>query len=68
MEDRIPAPYVARLIGIKTPMLAKWRCLGKGPRRRPKPHLRPTLHEVALEAVQLSSCWIGTSHGIGATS
>jgi hypothetical protein len=22
---------VARLIGIKTPTLAKWRCLGKGP-------------------------------------
>jgi transposase-like protein len=31
MEDRIPAPQVARLIGIKTPTLAKWRCLGKGP-------------------------------------
>ena len=31
MEDRIPAPHVARLIGIKTPTLAKWRCLGKGP-------------------------------------
>lgn len=32
MEDRIPAPHVARLIGIKTHTLAKWRCLGKGPR------------------------------------
>lgn len=31
MEDRIPAPAVARLIGIKTPTLAKWRYLGKGP-------------------------------------
>lgn len=31
MEDRIPAPQVARLIGIKTSTLAKWRCLGKGP-------------------------------------
>lgn len=31
MDDRIPAPHVARLIGIKTPTLAKWRCLGKGP-------------------------------------
>jgi len=31
MEERIPAPRVARLIGIKTPTLAKWRCLGKGP-------------------------------------
>jgi hypothetical protein len=32
MEDRIPAQHVARLIGIKTPTLAKWRYLGKGPR------------------------------------
>ena len=32
MDDRIPAREVARLIGIKTPTLAKWRCLGKGPR------------------------------------
>jgi predicted DNA-binding transcriptional regulator AlpA len=31
MEDRIAAPQVARLIGIKTPTLAKWRWLGKGP-------------------------------------
>jgi len=31
MEDRIHAPQVARLIGIKTPTLAKWRSLGKGP-------------------------------------
>jgi hypothetical protein len=32
MDDRIAAPLVARLIGIKTPTLAKWRCLGKGPK------------------------------------
>jgi len=32
MEKRIGAPEVARLIGIKTQTLAKWRCLGKGPR------------------------------------
>ena len=32
MEDRIPAPAVARLIGIKTATLAKWRCTGRGPR------------------------------------
>ncbi len=32
MEDRISAPLVARLIGIKTTTLAKWRCLGKGPK------------------------------------
>ena len=31
MEDRLSAPQVARLIGIKTATLAKWRCLGKGP-------------------------------------
>lgn len=31
MEDRLSAPQVARLIGIKTPTLAKWRYLGKGP-------------------------------------
>ena len=30
MDNRIPAPHVARLIGIKMPTLAKWRCLGKG--------------------------------------
>jgi hypothetical protein len=28
------ASQVARLIGIKTPTLAKWRCLGKGPQGR----------------------------------
>jgi predicted DNA-binding transcriptional regulator AlpA len=32
MEDRLSAPNVARLIGIKTPTLAKWRYLGKGPK------------------------------------
>lgn len=32
MDDRLPAACVARLIGIKTPTLAKWRCLGKGPK------------------------------------
>ena len=32
MEERIPAPKVAQLIGIKTQTLAKWRCLGKGPK------------------------------------
>lgn len=32
MEERIAAPKVARLIGIKTQTLAKWRCLGKGPK------------------------------------
>ena len=32
MDDHIPAREVARIIGIKTPTLAKWRCLGKGPR------------------------------------
>jgi transposase-like protein len=32
MEDRISAPQVARLIGIKTHTLAKWRCLGRGPK------------------------------------
>jgi hypothetical protein len=32
MEDRISAPYVARIIGIKTATLAKWRCLGRGPK------------------------------------
>ena len=32
MEERIAAPKVARLIGIKTQTLAKWRCLGRGPK------------------------------------
>jgi hypothetical protein len=32
MDDRIAAPHVARLIGIKTSTLAKWRCRGKGPK------------------------------------
>jgi transposase-like protein len=32
MEERIPAREVARMIGIKTATLAKWRRLGKGPR------------------------------------
>lgn len=30
MDDRIPVLQVARLIGIKAPTLAKWRCLGTG--------------------------------------
>jgi transposase-like protein len=32
MDDRISASQVARLIGIKTHTLAKWRCLAKGPK------------------------------------
>lgn len=32
MDERIPAPEVARVIGIKTATLAKWRCLGRGPK------------------------------------
>lgn len=32
MNDRIPAAAAARLIGVKTQTLAKWRCCGKGPR------------------------------------
>jgi len=32
VEDRISAPHVARIIGIKTATLAKWRCLGRGPK------------------------------------
>jgi transposase-like protein len=31
-EERIPARDVARMIGIKTATLAKWRRLGKGPK------------------------------------
>jgi len=31
-EPRIPAREVARMIGIKTATLAKWRRFGKGPR------------------------------------
>ena len=30
-EQRLPAREVARMIGIKTATLAKWRRLGKGP-------------------------------------
>jgi transposase-like protein len=30
--ERIPAREVARMIGIKTATLAKWRRLGKGPK------------------------------------
>jgi hypothetical protein len=32
MEERISSTRAAALIGIKTQTLAKWRCLGKGPR------------------------------------
>jgi len=32
MEERISSARAAALIGIKTQTLAKWRCLGKGPR------------------------------------
>ncbi len=32
MNERIPATDAARLIGVKTQTLAKWRCYGKGPR------------------------------------
>ena len=31
-QERIPSSVVARLIGVKTQTLAKWRCFGKGPR------------------------------------
>ena len=31
MDERVPSPVAARMIGIKTQTLAKWRCLGKGP-------------------------------------
>jgi|GEM_PF-970297 len=31
-EERIPARIVARMIGVKTATLAKWRRFGKGPR------------------------------------
>jgi transposase-like protein len=31
-EERIPARDVARMIGIQTATLAKWRRLGKGPK------------------------------------
>ena len=30
-EKRIPARVVARMIGVKTATLAKWRRFGKGP-------------------------------------
>jgi transposase-like protein len=30
--ERIPARVVARMIGVKTATLAKWRRLGKGPK------------------------------------
>jgi len=30
-QERIPSSAVARLIGVKTQTLAKWRFLGKGP-------------------------------------
>ena len=30
--ERIPARLVARMIGVKTATLAKWRRLGKGPK------------------------------------
>ena len=32
MEERISSARAAALIGVKTQTLAKWRCLGKGPR------------------------------------
>jgi transposase-like protein len=31
LEERISAARAARLIGIKTQTLAKWRCQGRGP-------------------------------------
>jgi transposase-like protein len=31
-DERIPARLVARMIGIKTATLAKWRRFGRGPR------------------------------------
>lgn len=45
MDERIPAPAVARIIGIKTATLAKWRCLGRGPRGSPC-HVTYPRHEV----------------------
>jgi hypothetical protein len=31
-NERIPATTAAKLIGVKTQTLAKWRCYGKGPK------------------------------------
>lgn len=49
MDQRIPAREVARLIGVRTSTLAKWRCLGKGPRgwiRVSPTHVTYPRHEV----------------------
>lgn len=40
MRDYLPAPVVARKLGIKTATLAQWRRLGKGPKGWV--HLDPT--------------------------
>jgi hypothetical protein len=51
MDDRIPAAHAARLIGIKTQTLAKWRCVGKGPKGWIR--VSPTLVTYARAEVEL---------------
>jgi transposase-like protein len=48
--ERIPARDVARMIGIKTATLAKWRRLGKGPKGWRE--MSPTLVTYPAEEVE----------------
>lgn len=50
MEERVSSQIAARMIGIKTQTLAKWRCLGKGPSDWVR--VTPTLVTYSLAGIQ----------------
>jgi hypothetical protein len=62
MEERIPSPVAARMIGIKTQTLAKWRCQGRGPVDWIQ--VTPTLVTYSVRSVRafIAGCAAATSH------
>jgi len=63
MEERVPSTIAARMIGIKTQTLAKWRWQGKGPVGWIR--VTPTLVTYSVESIRsfLASPEASTSNG-----
>ncbi len=61
MEERVPSTVAARMIGIKTQTLAKWRWQGKGPDGWIR--VTPTLVTYSLASIRafLASCGASAS-------
>ncbi len=62
MEERIPSRVAARMIGIKTQTLAKWRCQNRGPVDWIR--VTPTLVTYSVQSVHafIAGCSAATSH------